>query len=107
MSKKKTEVKRENPPEAEGVIVEMTDDEGNVYLYSEELVLPVDDDRFAILISLEDEEEQAEDYEPEVIISKIVVDENGEDLYIEPTDEEFERAQAAYDKLFDEEAVGE
>ena len=106
MSKKKTEVKSDNPPEAEGVIVEMTDDEGNVYLYSEELVFPVGDQRFAILISL-DEEDSEEDYEPEVIMSKIVVDENGEDLYVEPTDEEFEAAQDAYDKLFDEEAVGE
>ncbi len=102
MSKKKHDKPVEKPIEDEGVIVEMKDDEGNVYLYSEELVLPIDGDRFAILISI-DEDEQAEDYEPEVIISKIVVDENGEDLYIEPTDEEFDRVQAAYEKLFDDE----
>ena len=52
-----------------------------------------------------DEDDESEE-EPEVIIAKIVVDENGEDLYIEPTDEEFEKVQAAYDSLFDEDEVG-
>ena len=41
-----------------------------------------------------------------VVIAKIVVDENGEEVYVDPTDEEFEAVQKAYDELMedDEEA---
>ena len=105
MSKKKNE-QPAAPAEEQGTLVEMTDDEGNVYLYSEEMVIPIDGERYAILVEESDEEALDDDeYEPEVIIAKIVVDENGEDLYIEPTDEEFEKVQAAYDALFDEDEL--
>ena len=39
------------------------------------------------------------DCDDEVIIAKIITDENGESLYVEPTDEEFERVAKAYDEL--------
>ena len=84
----------------------MTDDEGNVYLYTEELIIPLGAERYAVLVETTEDDEELED-EPEVIIAKIVVDENGEDLYIEPTDEEFEKVQAAYDKLFDEDELAD
>lgn len=100
MSKKKNE-QPAAPADEQGTLVEMTDDEGNVYLYTEEIIIPLDGERYAILVEAL-EEEPDEDYEPEVIIAKIVLDEDGEDLYIEPTDEEFEKVQAAYDALFDE-----
>ena len=41
----------------------------------------------------------------EVIIAKIIVNENGQEEYIEPTDEEFEKVQEAYEKYLDELAV--
>lgn len=104
MSKKKNEPVE--PIEEQGVVVEMTDDEGNVYLYTEEMVIPIGEERFAILVEYA-EDEQDQDYEPEVIIAKIVLDEDGEDLYIEPTDEEFEKVQAAYDELFDEDELAD
>lgn len=107
MSKKKNKAPVEpvEPIDDEGTVVEMTDDEGNVFLYTEEMVIPIDDERYALLLSMD--EDESEDEEPEVIIAKIIVDENGEDLYVEPTDEEFERAREAYDKLFDEETFDE
>ena len=102
MSKKKND--QAKAIEEEGTVIEMTDDEGNVFLYTEEMIIELDGERYAILVELpDDEEDYGDDEEPEVIIAKIVVDENGEDLYIEPDEEEFERVQAAYDKLFDEE----
>ena len=43
------------------------------------------------------------DEEENVIIAKIVKDENGEDEYVDPTDEEFEKVQAVYNELCDAE----
>ena len=87
------------------IIVEMTDEDGNTYYYAEEMVIPVGNDRFALLVELH-EHEHDEDCdcgcEDDVIIAKIVTNEAGEDEYVEPTDAEFEAVQAAYDKLLDE-----
>ena len=38
----------------------------------------------------------------DVIICKIIKDEDGEDLYIDPTEEEFELAKAKYEEICDE-----
>ena len=97
------------------IIVEMTDDEGNTYLYLEQMIIPVGDDRFALLVEVpEHDHEHNHEHEDcdcgcgcgcedgDVIIAKIVTDENGEDIYIEPTDEEFEAVQKAYDELIDD-----
>ena len=43
-----------------------------------------------------------EDEEEDVIIAKIVKGADGEDEYVEPTDEEFEAVQKAYDALVEE-----
>lgn len=92
----------------EDIIVEMTDDEGNIFYYSEEMIIPVGDENFALLVAIpnEDEEEHIHDEDcdcgcgdDEVIIAKIITDENGEEIYVEPTDEEFDRVSRAYDEL--------
>ena len=95
----------------EDIIVEMTDDEGNVYYYSEELIIPIGEDKFALLVEVhpEDEEEHHHDEDcdcgcgDDVIIAKIVLNEDGEEEYIEPTDEEFEMVQKEYDRLMEDE----
>lgn len=90
------------------ILVEMTDVDGNVFLYSEEMIIPVDGENFALLIAIHDDDEEhfhdddCDCGEDEVIIAKIVLNEDGEEEYIEPTDEEFERVQEAYEKLMDE-----
>ncbi len=91
----------------DGIIVEMTDEDGNSYFYVEEMVIPVGNDRFALLVELHDEHEHGEGCgcgceDDDVIIAKIVTNADGEDEYIEPTDEEFEAVQAAYEKILDE-----
>ena len=88
-------------------LIEMTDDEGNVFYYVEEMIIPVGEENFALLVEVKDHE-HVEDCDcgcedDDVIIAKIVVNEDGQEEYIEPTDEEFERVQAAYEKLLDEE----
>ena len=80
------------------VIVEMTDEEGNSYYYREEMIIPVGDDKFALLIGIHDEEEEEEhahscgcgcgEHDEDVLIAKVVMGDDGEEEYVEPTDEE-------------------
>ena len=91
------------------VVIEMTDEDGNVFYYVQELIIPVDGEEYALLVEVKDEEhEHAEGCDcgcedDDVIIAKIVVNADGEEEYIEPTDEEFDKVQKAYEKLLDEE----
>ena len=96
------------------VVIEMTDDDGNVFYYVEEMIIPVDGVNFALLVELHDEHSHGGDCDcgcdcdcdcedDGVIIAKIVTGADGQDEYVEPTDEEFERVQAAYEKLLDAE----
>ena len=95
----------------EDVVVEMTDEEGNSYYYRQEMIIPVGDDKFALLVGIHDEEEEhthscgcgCGEHDEDVLIAKILVDEDGEEEYVEPTDEEFDAVQQAYDELMDEE----
>ena len=95
------------------VIVEMTDEEGNSYYYREEMIIPVGDDKFALLIGIHDEEEEEEhahscgcgcgEHDEVVLIAKVVMGDDGDEEYVEPTDEEFDAVQRAYDALMDDE----
>ncbi len=89
-------------------LIEMTDEDGNVYYYVEEMIIPVGEENFALLVEVKDENEHGAGCDcgcedDDVIIAKIVLNEAGEEEYVEPTDEEFEKVQAAYEKLLDEE----
>ena len=98
---------KEKDMQDEDVMVVMTDEEGNEYYYQEEMIIPVGDQRYALLVGIHDDEHEhgcgcdCEDDE-DVLIAKIVVNEEGEEEYIEPTDEEFEAVQKAYDALVEE-----
>lgn len=95
------------------VIVEMTDEEGNSYYYREEMIIPVGADKFALLIGIHDEEEEEEhahscgcgcgEHDEDVLIAKVIMGDDGEEEYVEPTDEEFDAVQRAYDALMDDE----
>ena len=91
------------------VLIEMTDEEGNVFYYTEEMIIPVDGVNFALLVEVKDDNHDHCEHcdcgceDDDVIIAKIIVNENGEEEYIEPTDEEFAKVQEAYEKLLDEE----
>ena len=95
-------------------LIEMTDEDGNVYYYVEEMIIPVGEENFALLVEVKDEHEHGADCDCEcgcecgcedddVIIAKIILNADGQEEYVEPTDEEFEKVQAAYEKLLDEE----
>ena len=87
------------------VIVVMTNEDGDERYYREEMIIPIGEDRFAVLIALavssEEDLENAEEGD-EATIAKIVTDDSGEDIYTDPTDEEFETVRRAYE-LMDEE----
>ena len=92
----------------EDVLIEMTDEDGNVFYYAEEMIIPVDGVNFALLVAVHDEHDHCADCDcgcedDDVIIAKIVPGADGQDEYVEPTDEEFAKVQAAYEKLLDEE----
>ena len=91
-------------------IVVITDEDGNEMYFREEMVIPVGEKSFAVLCALdaddcgcEDEEchchDEEDDDEDNVIIARIDFDEDGNEIYLGPTDEEFEEVKAAYEKL--------
>lgn len=104
---------KEKDMQDEDVMVVMTDEEGNEYYYQEEMIIPVGDQKYALLVGIHEDEDEddhghgcgcgcgCEDDE-DVLIAKIVVNDEGEEEYIEPTDEEFEAVQKAYDALVEE-----
>ena len=87
------------------VIVVMTNEDGDECYYREEMIIPIGEERFAVLIALtassEEELESAEEGD-EATIAKIVT-EDGEDIYTDPTDEEFDAVRHAYELLAEEE----
>lgn len=92
-------------------LIEMTDEDGNVFYYVEEMIIPVGNVNYAMLVEVKNEDHKHGagcdcccDYdEDDVIIAKIIVNEDGKEEYVEPTDEEFAEVQAAYEKILDEE----
>ena len=96
----------------EDLLIEMVDDAGNKFYYSEELVIPVGEERFALLVEVtkdgdvvhyHEDGEECDCDEGDIIIAKIVENKDGEEEYIEPTDEEFEAVQKAYEELMKDE----
>lgn len=95
-------------------VVVITDEDGNESYFIEEMVIPVGNKNFAILVGVEMDdceceegchchEHEHEDDDENVIIARIEFDENGEPIYLGPTDEEFEAVKAEYEKMWDEE----
>ena len=82
----------------EVIIVTATDDDGNEVDYQEVQRLEIDGKVFALLVEVTDGEE---DDDGDAIVAR-VDQEDGEDVYVAPTDEEFDAANAAFDELFSE-----
>lgn len=92
--------------DGDATVIEFTDEDGTKFYYEEEMIIPVGEEQYALLVGLhgDDDHEEGcgcgcEDGDEDVIIAKIVKNEDGEEEYVEPTDEEFERVQKAYDAL--------
>lgn len=94
-----------NEDDFENVIVTFTDEDGKEILYMQEMIIPIDGQDFALLVGIDDNTEDGIRYidgEEDVIIAKMVPDQEGEIEYIEPTDEEYEAVNKAYNDMMDE-----
>ncbi len=98
--------------EEEVTVVVITDEDGNEVEFMQEMVVPVGDKQFAILVGLDEDECDCDDEEcghhhhdhddeedENVIVARIDYDENGDAIYVAPTDEEFEEFQKVYAEL--------
>ena len=93
-------------------IVVMTDEEGNEYYYYEEMVIPIDGKNYAILVPMDIDEDECscgcgESHDSavediDIFIARIDI-EDGEEVYVDPTDEEFEQVKTAYEEIMSEE----
>ena len=72
----------------EAVPVIITGPDGQEREYVEEKVIPFAGETFAVLVALPDYADQVEDG-LDIILTKMVTNENGEVEYISPTDKEF------------------
>lgn len=108
---KDEEIEVMNEEEIDNIVV-ITDKEGNESYFAEEMVIPVGDKNFAILVGIDvdgccedeeccchDHEDGEEDDDENVIIARMEFDEDGEPVYVAPTDEEFEQVKAAYEQI--------
>jgi uncharacterized protein YrzB (UPF0473 family) len=91
-------------------VVVMTDEEGKEYYYREDMIIPINDKRFAILVPINVEEDcECADTEcdcgedADALIARIDTDADGEEVYVDPTDEEYEQVIKAYDEILGEE----
>ena len=84
----------------EVIIVTATDDDGNEVNYQEVQRIDIDGKVFALLVEVPDSEDDADD-DGDAIVARVDV-EDGEEVYVAPTDEEFDAANAAFDELFSE-----
>ena len=82
----------------EAVPVIITGPDGQEREYVEEKVILFAGEKFAVLVALPDYADQVEDG-LDIILTKMVTNENGEVEYIPPTDKEFEAVAEIYEKM--------
>lgn len=108
------EAMREDAEGEEVDVVVLTDEQGNESYFMEEMVIPYNGKNFAILVGIDDDccededcdchdHEDDEDEDDVCIIARIDFDENGEAVYVGPTDEEYEAVAALYDEMCEDE----
>ena len=85
----------------EVIIVTATDDDGNEVNYQEVQRIDIDGKVFALLVEVPDSEDDEADDDGDAIVARVDV-EDGEEVYVAPTDEEFDAANVAFDELFSE-----
>ncbi|MDO5596840.1 MAG: DUF1292 domain-containing protein [Acidaminococcus sp.] len=89
--------------EDQEAVVVITDEEGNESYYLEEMVIPMDNKNFALLTQIPEEDDtDPDEAEDNVIIARMDFDDNGEPVYLDPTDEEFDAVRRAYEEIMDE-----
>lgn len=80
-------------PEEEVIVVEMEGPEGK-QTYIQDIIIPYNGKKFAVLVSETDEDD--------ALLTRIDTDEQGEEIYVSPEEEEFKAVQKLYDEMFEE-----
>jgi uncharacterized protein YrzB (UPF0473 family) len=107
--------------EAEDQVVVLTDNEGKENYFRIDMVYPVGQNTYAVLVPIDaetgedlgcgcgcDEHEHAHAEEDgDAFIVKVDFNEKGEEGFVVPTEAEFQEATAAYEKLFAEDHAEE
>lgn len=84
-------------------IIEMLDDQGNKSYYLVDMIIPMEKNNFAVLVGVElDDKGNMKDVDEENMVISRVEFEDGEEVYVAPTDEEFEAVRDAYEKMMEE-----
>ena len=86
--------KKEDP-----IIITITGPDGDERDYVQDTVIPFAGKEFAVLVSIPEKEDSEE--EPDIILARIDRDENGEAVYLPPTDEEYDAVADIYDAMYE------
>ncbi|KXB94042.1 hypothetical protein HMPREF3191_00098 [Veillonellaceae bacterium DNF00626] len=81
----------------EPIIVGIESPDGTVKDYVQDEVIPFAGKQFAVLVSIPETEDDEE--EPEILLSRIDIDDKGEEEYVPPTDEEYDAVAAIYNEM--------
>lgn len=84
--------KKEDP-----IIITITGPDGSEKDYVQDTVIPFAGKEFAVLVSIPEKAEEEE--EPDIILARIDRDEDGEQVYVPPTDEEYDAVADIYDAM--------
>lgn len=102
-------------------VVVLTDENGKESYFMEDMIIPYDGKNFAVLVPIDAEDDCCEDEEcgchehhhhdeecdceddDICIIARIDFEEDGEAVYVGPTDEEYEAVAALYDEICESE----
>ncbi len=84
-------------------VIVIEDEDGNEQYYHEKVTIEHEGKKFSILVQYTDtDDEEVPDDDAETLIARVDM-EDGEPLYVAPTDEEFDAILDKYEKMFDEE----
>lgn len=75
------------------VTIEMEGPDGQE-IFIQEMIIPYNGKEFAVLVK--------EGVDEDAILTRIDVDENGEEIYVSPEDDEFEAVEKLYEEFFAE-----
>lgn len=81
----------------ETIVITITGPDGSEEDFAQDVVIPYDGKEFAALVSIPDSED--DESEPEIILARIDTDEDGEPVYVPPTDEEYDAVAAIYEAM--------
>lgn len=83
--------KKEDP-----IIITITGPDGSEKDYVQDTVITFSGKEFAVLVSIPESEDEEE---PDIILARIDINENGEAEYVPPTDEEYDAVADIYDAM--------